>query len=477
MRARMDTATAPEFPSSLQWLNAPATTLHEQRGRVVALVFVNAGSAWSWQRLRDVAQLQARYPGRLQPLAVHVPRFDCERNPQHALKQLRRQGVTFPIAHDADWHAWQRFGVEAWPTVLLIDANGQVRERVAGLDSMGELERPLAALCDALPLPNEDDARASVETSAEPRLPLRFPGGIVATADRLYVSDSGHHRVLECNHAGRVLRQFGMGTADFVDGELEQAAFRRPQGLSIVRDVLYVADAGNHALRRIMLRSGRVDTVCGNGRAGEPVEGLVSNARDVALNQPQAVFATDNEVHLAMAGDNRIWTYGLGRGELTCRAGSGQLEVRDGSSSMAAFAQPVALAGVQQMLYVCDALGSAVRALQLRNDTVLTLVGQGPWEFGDADGPREQARLQNPQAIALSPDSPLLWIADSGNGTLRTLRLGGGEVATVPLPRRLHGVSGLSVAAGAVWIAETDAHAVLRYDLASAELARVAIDE
>jgi hypothetical protein len=271
----MKSALAPALPDTLQWLKAPATTLHEQRGRVVALVSVNAASAWSWQRLRDVAQLQTRYQGRLQPLAVHVPRFDCERDPQYVLKQLRRQGVSFPILHDGDWHAWQRFEVEAWPTVLLIDANGQIRERIVGLDSMAELERPLAALCDALPMPTEDDARATRETAAEPRLPLRFPSGIAATADRLYVTDSGHHRVLECNHGGRVLRQFGMGTADFVDGDLEQAAFRRPQGLSLVRDVLYVADTGNHALRRIMLRSGRVDTSCGNGRAGEPVEGVL----------------------------------------------------------------------------------------------------------------------------------------------------------------------------------------------------------
>ena len=113
----MNSDLAPALPDTLQWLNAPATTLHEQRGRVVALVFVNAASAWSWQRLRDVAQLQTRYPGRLQPIAVHVPRFESERDPRHVLKQLRRQGVTFPIAHDADWHAWQRFDVQAWPTV------------------------------------------------------------------------------------------------------------------------------------------------------------------------------------------------------------------------------------------------------------------------------------------------------------------------------------------------------------------------
>ena len=88
---------APELPRSLQWLNAPATTLHEQRGRIVALVFVNGASAWCAQRLNDLAVLQARYLGRLQALAIHVPRFDSEREPQAALKRLRRHGNVLPL--------------------------------------------------------------------------------------------------------------------------------------------------------------------------------------------------------------------------------------------------------------------------------------------------------------------------------------------------------------------------------------------
>jgi DNA-binding beta-propeller fold protein YncE len=204
---------------------------------------------------------------------------------------------------------------------------------------------------------------------------------------------------------------------------------------------------------------------------------LVTTPRAVALNQPQAVAASESEVHIAMAGDNRIWTYSLSDHQMRCLAGSGKLDLGDGAGAMASFAQPVALAAVQQMLYVCDALGSAIRSVQLRNSGVQTLIGQGLWEFGDTDGPREQARLQNPQAIALSPDSPLLWIADTGNGTLRTLRLGGGQVATVALPRKLHGPAGLAVTPGSVWIAETDAHSVLRLDVASGQLEHVPIGE
>jgi hypothetical protein len=472
-----DMTLAPELPRALQWLNAPATTLHEQRGRIVALAFVNSASAWCAQRLNDLAVLQARHLGRLQALAIHVPRFDSERDPQSALKRLRRHGNVLPLAHDADWVAWQRFGVESWPTVLLIDGEGQVQHRIVGADGLAELERHIARLCDGLHVPPDDDLRAFREAHPEPRMPLCFPAGLVATPDRLFVADSGHHRVLECNHLGRVIRQFGMGTPDLADGELNHAAFRRPQGLALVRESLYVADTGNHALRRINLPTSTVDTLCGNGRAGEPTEGVVAAPRNVALNQPQALVVNNNQIFLAMAGDNRVWSYDLGTREIRPRAGSGQLDVRDGSGPMAAFAQPAGLAAVLQTLYVCDAVGSAVRSMQLRGDTVQTLIGQGAWTFGAEDGPRDRARLQHPQAIALSPDAPVMWIADSGNGSLRTLRLGGGELTTVALPRTLHGPAGLSVAAGAVWIAETDAHAVLRYDIATGELSHVPIDE
>lgn len=468
---------APELPRGLQWLNAPSTSLHEQRGRIVALAFVNSASAWCAQRLNDLAVLQARHLGRLQALAVHVPRFDSERDPQAALKRLRRHGLSLPLAHDGDWVAWQRFGVESWPTVLLIDGEGHVRHRAVGAEGLADLERQVARLCDGLQVPPDDDFRPFRETRPEPRMPLCFPTGLVATPDRLFVADSGHHRVLECNHHGRVIRQFGMGTPDFADGELNHAAFRRPQGLALVRESLYVADTGNHALRRINLPTSTVDTLCGNGRAGEPTEGVVTAPRDVALHQPQAIVVNNNQIFMAMAGDNRIWSYDLGTREIRARAGSGQLDVRDGSGPMAAFAQPASLTAALQTLYVCDAVGSAVRSLQLRGDTVQTLLGQGAWSFGDEDGPRDRARLQHPQALASSPDSPVMWIADSGNGTLRTLRLGGGELATIALPRRLQGPAGLSVAAGAVWIAETDAHAVLRYDIATGELSHVPIDE
>ncbi|AXM32507.1 hypothetical protein BRN52_12560 [Xanthomonas oryzae pv. oryzae] len=467
------TQELPEFPT---WLNARPSTLQEHRGRALVLAFVNASSVWCAERLAELAHWQARSPGRLQLIVVQVPRFDSERVPQRALKQLRGHGVSAPILLDKDWETWRRFGIESWPTLVLLDAYGRERQRLVGVT--GDLDKALTALCEGQQPPSDADLYGVAERDPEPHLALRFPTGLAATEDLLYVADTGHHRVLECTHSGRVLRQFGHGNADLIDGGVGEAAFRRPQGLALERDQLYVADTGNHALRRINLRSGQVDTLCGTGRSGEPVEGPLASASASALNYPQGLAIADNQVLIAMAGDNRIWSYHLGRAALTARAGTGALETRDGSGHLAAFAQPAGLASVQQVAYVCDGLGSSIRTMQLRGDLVQTLVGgQGTWQFGDQDGPRSTARVQFPQAIALAADSPLLWIADTGNGRLRCLRLGGGDLTTVELPRRLHGPAGLAVAAGAVWIAETDAHAILRYDLASGALSDVSIDE
>lgn len=470
----MNEKRAMELPKSGIWLNAAPATLQELRGRPVVLAFVNGTSVWSMQRVAEVTRWQARNPGRLHLVVVQVPRFEFEREPQQALKLLRRQGVSAPIVLDAHWDAWRQFDVQSWPTLVLLDAQGVEQERLVG--ATGELERALNGLCEGQQRPLDEEGFGSREINAEPRLPLLFPGGLVVTAERLYVADTGHHRILECNHAGRVLRQFGLGSADMINGGLGEAAFNRPQGLTLVRDVLYVADTGNHALRRIHLQSGQVDTLCGNGRAGDPQAGVLNQPWDSPLNHPADVAVADNQILIAMAGDNHIWSYDLGSRELRWRSGAGAVEVRDGSGHMAAFAQPTSLVAVQQTLYVCDSLGSAIRSVQLRGDLVQTLVGQGPWESGNVDGPRLHARLQYPLAIAMGPDSPMLWIADAGNGSLRTLRLGGGDLSTVNLPRRLHGPSALSVAAGAIWIAETDAHAVLRFDPLSGELSDVPIE-
>ena len=101
-------------------------------GWLTAIAFANLGSAWSLQALHDLQTLRARYPNRLRALVLHVPRFDHERDARRVMKRAHRHGITLPLALDADWVAWQQFGVRAWPTVFLVDGAGHVQARIEG---------------------------------------------------------------------------------------------------------------------------------------------------------------------------------------------------------------------------------------------------------------------------------------------------------------------------------------------------------
>src|SRR3546814_12862732 len=90
----------------------------------------------------------------------------------------------------------------------------------------------------------------------EPMLPLSFPVGIAVDANYLYVADSGHHRILECDHGGRVLRQFASGGPRLIDGSMELSAFHRPPGLCLPRHLPYVPPPASPPLRPIHPHSG-----------------------------------------------------------------------------------------------------------------------------------------------------------------------------------------------------------------------------
>lgn len=467
---------APELSPALQWVNAEAQTLSAHRGRVTALLFWNAASPFCHNLVDDLVRLQARYPLGLSLLGVHLPKFDSELDGRLVLKVANRLGIPFPVANDRAWATWQHYGVQTWPSVALIDTRGQLRQIFAGDQQIGAIDSAIAALIDEVGgavIPPGPGRRIG----AEPRLPLAFPSGLAVGESHLYVADTAHHRILECTHSGRVLREFGTGHADLVDGPAEDAAFRSPRGMCLVREQLYVADTGNHALRRIRLIDGSVETVLGNGRPGQPREASGAAIAGTPLNQPWDVVGTLDRLYIAMAGSNQIWEYDLGQAQWRRLAGTGELGITDGAASSVMFAHPVALALIQQNLYVVDSGSSSVRMIQTQQCSVQTLVGQGLYEFGEQDGQRREARLQLPLGLALDPTAPVVWVADSYNGSLRKLRLGGGEMTTHQLPQPLVQPSALAAGAGSLWIANSGAHEVLRYDLGTGKLSRLPIGE
>ena len=132
---------------------------------------------------------------------------------------------------------------------------------------------------------------------------------------------------------------------------------------------------------------------------------------------------------------------------------------------------------MHSLLYVADAAGSAVRSLQISTGKVQTLIGSGLFDFGDSTGQRAETQLQYPLALAKDPDASYVWILDSYNNAIKKLRLGGGEVLRFDIEHKLHRPSALAIGQGSLWVANTDAHEVLRIDAASGAVRRLPIGE
>src|SRR5690349_6630919 len=97
---------APQLHASLEWLNAPPQTIVGHHGRVIAVLFWNASSAYCHNLVDQLTLLKSRYPTGLTVLGVHVPRFDAEVDGRTVLKAANRLRMPFPVCNDRHWVTW-----------------------------------------------------------------------------------------------------------------------------------------------------------------------------------------------------------------------------------------------------------------------------------------------------------------------------------------------------------------------------------
>ncbi|MGH8040642.1 MAG: thioredoxin-like domain-containing protein [Rudaea sp.] len=475
MNARI---AAPELPTSLDWVNSDsAPTLAGLRGRVTVLHFWTFDCVNCRNILPDLRYLENKYHDGLSVIGVHTPKYAYQRQSEPVLKAVNRNHIRHPVANDPEYLLWQAYGVQAWPTLAVIDAQGQLAALLPGEGRREEADALIGHLLDEAATHDLRVYESDVATvRPEARSPLRFPTRLALGDTSLWIADTGHNRILECTHEGRILRQFGSGNPGYWDGRGSDAGFTDPHGLAAGKDALYVADTGNHAVRRIRLLNGEVETVAGTGTRGHDLPNEYTEPTKLAMSAPADVALLGDNLYIAVSGQNQIWQLDTLRSKLVVLAGSGQLGLTDGVGVTASFAQPCCLSLVGQQLVVTDAAASAIRLLRLLDNRVSTLIGSGLYDFGDVAGKREDTRLQHPLAACADPRG-LVFVADSYNARIKALNLRSGEVRTLNLPYTLSEPAGLALGAGALWIANTNVHEIVRVDLGNGKIRRLTIGE
>lgn len=377
--------------------------------------------------LPQVRKIEERFAREIVVIGVHAGKFLNERRTDGIRRAAERLGVHHPVVNDRQFRVWRAYAVHAWPTLTLVDPDGNLIAARAGEVAEGALEPVIGNVV------REFEKRGRLNRNLLSRLgpqeptagdeTLAYPGKVHAAGDRLFVSDTGHHRILVLRlrkDGPRATLEHVIGSVEpgFQDGPFASSRFREPQGLALVGEVLYVADRANHAVRAVALGRGEVRTVAGTGHLGRWVEPGPALSRD--LRSPWDVCAVGETLFIAMAGSHQIWALDLTSGELRAHAGSGHEDIHDGPAELAALAQPSGLATDGRRLYFADAESSAVRWVDVEpGGSVGTLVGTGLFDFGDRDGVADEVRLQHPLAIALRDG--VCIVADAYNHKLKRL--------------------------------------------------------
>lgn len=465
---------APELEGGVGWLNtAGPLRLKDLRGKIVLLDFWTYCCINCMHVLPDLDKLEKKYPNELVVIGVHSAKFENEKDSQAIRKAILRYEIKHPVVNDAEMTIWKIYGVQAWPTIGLIDPEGFIVYASSGEGQFAALDRKISDLIrihKAKGTLNQKPLRFE-RVREEGASPLFFPGKVLADAasNRLFIADSTHHRIVITDLAGKKITIAGTGTPGKADGPFDKASFDDPQGMALRGDTLYVADRKNHLIRALDLKANFVKTVAGTGKQGR-VRGHGGPALQVGLNSPWDILLHGDTLFIAMAGHHQIWTFDLKRNALDPYAGNGLENIRDGTlgpMGQANLAQPSGLASDGKTLYVADSEVSAIRAMPLDGKGIVsTIVGMGLFEFGDVDGVGNKVRLQHPLGVAFHEGK--LYVADTYNSKIKVIDpakrsaqtfLGGQEVGWLAGPL-FSEPAGLSIANGKLYVADTNAHRI-----------------
>jgi sugar lactone lactonase YvrE len=483
---------APELEGGVAWLNTDRPIkLAELRGRIVLLDFWTLCCINCLHTSPDLARLEAKYPGVLVVIGVHTPKFPHEKETESVRKAILRYEIKHPVVNDAQGIIWRRYGVDAWPTLFLIDPEGNIDRYGSGEGLYEALDRRISELIRIYQgkklLKTTPLSLTLVQRQESPARPLYFPGKVLADAagNRLFIADSTHHRIVITDLAGKKIAIAGSGQEGLQDGPFAQARFSDPQGMALVGQKLYVADRKNHCVRALDLETQQVRTVAGTGRQAQDWRYRLRGgpASQIPLNSPWDLLAWNDKLFIAMAGHHQIWTLDLKRDRVDPYAGTGREDLVDGPLDRACFAQPSGLATDGRYLYVADSEISALRAVPLdpSDGEVRTLVGKGLFQFGDVDGIGDQVRLQHVLGVAWRAGK--LYVADTYNNKIKvvdpaqarcqTLRLMAAEPEKGPL---LSEPGGLSFAGDKLYVADTNNHRIRVVDLATGRIATLPLN-
>jgi hypothetical protein len=204
------------------------------------------------------------------------------------------------------------------------------------------------------------------------------------------------------------------------------ALFNNPIAVTSDGTSLYVADYGNHTIRKIVITTGATTTLAGTAGQNGSTDGTGAAAR---FKSPQGVVVLGADLYVADSGNNLIRKIVIATGEVTTLAGiADSFSVSmDGTGTTARFAGPLSIATDGTDLYVSDFISHIIRKVTTAG--VVTTIAGTKGSTGNTNGTGLAASFNGPTGI--TTDGTNLFVTDGNNYQIRKIVIATGAVTTL----------------------------------------------
>jgi len=260
---------------------------------------------------------------------------------------------------------------------------------------------------------------------------IAHPEGITVAANGdVYYADPDNNVIRKVTAATGIITTVAGsgGNGSSGDGGLAiLAKFKNAEGVFVVANGdLYLADTGNHEIRKVTALTGIVTLVVGSTSPGYSGDGGAAAAARLRL--PAAiVVAANGDMYIADTGNDAVRKVTAATGIATTYAGTGTTGYTgDGGAATSARLsgpQGLVLAGNGD-LYIADTGNNVIRRVTAATGVITTFAGTGTAGFLGDGGVATSARLNAPESVSISASGEL-YIADAGNNRIRRVSTGG----------------------------------------------------
>lgn len=418
---------APAFKEGLEWLNSAALEVSELRGRYILLDFFTFGCINCLNNLQTIRSLHASYGDDLCVIGVHTGKFTHEKELGALQEALLRYNIEFAVVNDPEHLIADAYAVKGWPTAIFIDNRGYIVHHAGGEQNLLEWKGRFAS-CGL-------SAKLGNSSKKERKKELSFPQKVLTTPDFLAVANTANNEVWLSDYDAQLF--------DVIEVD-------NPMGMAFKDEKLYICESNRGSVVSYDIKSREKQTILQE------------------LRNPYDITVDDEYLSVALAGSHLINIYDVKKLSLITSYGNRFEALRDGKADECQLAQPSGLAQMDEVLYFVDAESSSLRKIE--NGEVTTLIGEGLFTYGDSDS--GEILLQHPQGVCpgIIGDGcggGRLFIADTFNNKVKAYFPDDNSMRT--LLDGLNEPSGISKKGCELFIANTNAHEIVVFDLSKME--------